>query len=183
MKKPYVFLEVDHVGKRKPERDGEPDTGIYLRIVNNCRMPIVIWTFSAQDGGLGVMDRVVPNNMQMGLDNAVHLGAPLSPSYSGIPDDFLTPEMKEEKERQAEEHRTQAQHSSSARKVPPVGYFVGDVFTTIPVPPGGKLQFSLPINHVSEGWHVEIPFRFDLKHKGKEREPKSALVLYMRDLP
>lgn len=45
--KPYVYLEVDHVGARKPLRDGEPNTGIWLRMKNNCKLPIVIMALGA----------------------------------------------------------------------------------------------------------------------------------------
>jgi hypothetical protein len=32
--KPYVYLKFDHIGSRTPVRDGEGNTGIWLRVVN-----------------------------------------------------------------------------------------------------------------------------------------------------
>ena len=38
--RPYAYLKFDHIGPRKPVQDGEGDVGIWLRVVNNCRIPI-----------------------------------------------------------------------------------------------------------------------------------------------
>jgi hypothetical protein len=51
------------------------------------------------------------------------------------------------------------------------------------VPPGGKLMFSLPMNHVGQAWHVEIPFRLGLKSNGTVRPPYSYLAFFWDDLP
>jgi hypothetical protein len=53
--KPYVYLKFDHIGPRKPVQDGEGDTGIWLRVVNNCRIPIVFVSLP----GIGLVDEVV----------------------------------------------------------------------------------------------------------------------------
>jgi hypothetical protein len=60
--RPYVYIEMDHVGPRKPLRQGEPTVGLWLRIVNNCRIPIKIPTFgvTSGDSGVGVLHDVVP---------------------------------------------------------------------------------------------------------------------------
>jgi hypothetical protein len=54
---PYVYLKLDHVGPRTPLREGEPSTGTWLRIVNNCRIPITFDTVSASEPVL--FDQVV----------------------------------------------------------------------------------------------------------------------------
>lgn len=53
--KPYVYLKFDHIGPRKPVQDGEGNTGIWLRVVNNCRIPIVFVSLP----GIGLVDEVV----------------------------------------------------------------------------------------------------------------------------
>jgi hypothetical protein len=53
--KPYVYLNFDHIGPRKPVQDGEGNTGIWLRVVNNCRIPIVFVSLP----GIGPVDEVV----------------------------------------------------------------------------------------------------------------------------
>lgn len=59
--KPYAYLKFDHIGPRKPVQDGEGDIGIWLRAVNNCRIPLVFASFVMPDGnpGVGLMDEVV----------------------------------------------------------------------------------------------------------------------------
>jgi hypothetical protein len=52
--KPYVYLKFDHIGPRKPVQAGEGSTGIWLRVVSNCRIPIVFLS-----SGTGILDEVV----------------------------------------------------------------------------------------------------------------------------
>lgn len=68
----------------------------------------------------------------------------------------------------------------------PTGYeaIFGPSFTTLmKILPGGQILFSLPIDHVSELWHLEIPFRLAIPRTGKIRPPYSYLALYQEDLP
>src|SRR5947209_7194252 len=60
--KPYVYLQLDHLGPRKPLHQGEPSTGIWLRIVNNCKVPISVPSYGIPtgDAGTGVLDEIVP---------------------------------------------------------------------------------------------------------------------------
>jgi hypothetical protein len=48
--KPYVYIKFDHLGDRKPVNDWESMKGLWLRLVNNCRLPISI---SVLDPGTG----------------------------------------------------------------------------------------------------------------------------------
>ncbi len=64
--KPYVYLAFDHIGPRKPVLEGEDTDGLWLRIVNNCRVPVSIGTYgSAKDAGLGVFYEVIPVDQPM----------------------------------------------------------------------------------------------------------------------
>jgi len=59
---PYVYIKFDHMGKRKPTTEGESPEGVWLRVVNNCNLPITILTFDLGTGdrGVGVPYSVVP---------------------------------------------------------------------------------------------------------------------------
>ncbi len=70
--KPYVFIDFDHVGDRKPLSESESRWGLWLRIVNNCRVPIIVDTFDLGTGdpGLGVFYDVVPVRSHTGYVTA-----------------------------------------------------------------------------------------------------------------
>jgi hypothetical protein len=59
--KPYVYIAFDHAGSRAPIFAGESPEGLWLRFVNNCRLPVVIGTFDPGTGekGIGVLYDVV----------------------------------------------------------------------------------------------------------------------------
>src|SRR5271168_5348839 len=63
--KPYVYLAFDHVGKRQPLSRHEPDRGLWIRLVNNCRLPITVATFDAETGdpGVAAADEILPVNV------------------------------------------------------------------------------------------------------------------------
>jgi len=60
--KDFVYLKFDHVGDREPLSPEEPPNGLWLRLVNNCRIPIVVAVFDAGalNAGVGVFDELVP---------------------------------------------------------------------------------------------------------------------------
>jgi hypothetical protein len=60
--KSYVYLKFDHVADRKPISSNEYPKGLWLRLVNNCRIPIIMATFDpgTGDSGVGLYDEVVP---------------------------------------------------------------------------------------------------------------------------
>jgi hypothetical protein len=60
--KPYVYITFDHAGKRKPLGPNESTQGLWLRLVNNCRVPVTIGTFGtgSDEPGIGVFHEVVP---------------------------------------------------------------------------------------------------------------------------
>jgi hypothetical protein len=153
--KPYVYLEVDHVGPRDPRRKGEPTVGLWLRLKNNATLPIIVSTFGAPPGSpeCGVMDDVVRNPRMEGVATITSMADLSAPSR---------PTRGEEE--------------------PPPGY-MSDVRTATSVPPGGQISFSVPIDHVGPNWHFEVPFRFDLQRRKSGREPISFVTFYQEDLP
>jgi hypothetical protein len=79
--KPYVYLQFDHVGPRKPLRDGEGNVGLWLRIVNNCREPITVPTFGLTSGdpGVGVFDEIIPDMLTTSVTADPSGTAPAAP--------------------------------------------------------------------------------------------------------
>jgi hypothetical protein len=42
--KPFVYLKFERIGPRKPVLKAEAPLGLWLRLVNNCRVPIQVGT-------------------------------------------------------------------------------------------------------------------------------------------
>lgn len=57
--KPFVFIEFVKVAPRQRVRKDEPALGVWLRLVNNCRVPIQVTTFQAMDRSENVMHDVI----------------------------------------------------------------------------------------------------------------------------
>ncbi len=185
--KPYVYLELDHLGARKPLRASEPNIGLWLRLKNNCKLPIVIMALGAPPNGdgevLSLADEVVPNPQRSG--DGLFSGVITPKGLEEMTDIFRWPNMTEEEVRSAEHARSVGQNINSKNDAErPYGYNggyepVAPILTVIP--PGGQILFSLPANHVSESWHVEIPFRFALPNKSKIRPPYNYVAFYQED--
>ncbi len=188
--KPYVYLEVDHLGPRKPLRDGEPDTGVWLRLRNNCTLPVVIIASGvpaeSADEALWVEDEVVPNRPSTGTES-MGSGVGYQSGQEDLTDIFLSPNMNEAEVRGAEDaikHRPQSAGRNEGVKRPHGyndGYQPGPQMLKV-IPSGGEVRFSVPVNHVSETWHFEIPFRLALPNKSRIRPPYSYVACYQNDL-
>jgi hypothetical protein len=186
--KPYVYLEVDHVGPRKPLRNGEPNIGIWLRLKNNCKLPIAILAVGAPpknlDGAITVENEIVPNPEFLGEgpgEDARMTGIIAPHELEEMIDVFHFPNVTEEEVKSAEA----MQRNSKALPSRPLGYnsYNGfDAFGLTLIPPGGQAFFSVPINHVSKTWHFEIPFRLALPSKSRIRPPYSHVAFYQEDL-
>jgi hypothetical protein len=63
--RPFVYLKIDHVGPGEPRSEDEPDTRVWFRLTNNCKVPIIVYTFGVPEGSpeyeQGVMYKVVAN--------------------------------------------------------------------------------------------------------------------------
>ncbi len=62
--RPYVYIKLDHVGTRAPILEGESTKGLWLRLVNNCRVPISVISHDTgtQDPGVAINHEVVMND-------------------------------------------------------------------------------------------------------------------------
>jgi hypothetical protein len=184
--KPYLYVVVDHVGPRGPLRNGEPKTGLWLHLVNNCRLSIVVVgskpPVSSEAKARWIEDEVIPNKPSMGTES-VASGIGYRKGQDDLTDIYLSPNDSEAEVRSAERPANERGQASSVNR--PHGYNERDepsaAFLNV-IPPGSQMSFSLPSNHVDPLWHIQIPFRFALKHQDKLRQPYSYVALFWDDL-
>lgn len=134
--RPYVYLLFDHVGKGLKFSDDEPTQRVWLRFVNNCEVGVVLRTFGVPEGSpkdeVGVMHDIVKDPQ------------------------FWIRGFK------AEQPALNAKDAEPKQTVKmPRGYYF-DLASAETILPGESLLFSVPVNHLSKSWHMEIPFQFDL---------------------
>jgi hypothetical protein len=155
--KHYVYLKFDHVGDREPLSADEPSKGLWLRLVNNCRLPIAVAIFNTENAepnpGIGLFDEVVSQQMKGSI---VH---------------FETP------------GKIQAKPPSPPEQEPPEGYPLPHVFSTTTIPPGENLLFNLPLNHVGPSWYLQVRFYFELPGGGYGSGPYSVVSFDWQDIP
>ena len=89
--KPYVYLEMDHIGRRKALLSGESEQGIWLRLHNNSNVPITIISIRKKPGKqepiIALADEVVPTPQPSrgdGLEEVIHH----APDEDGLLDIF-----------------------------------------------------------------------------------------------
>jgi hypothetical protein len=101
--KAYAYLQFDHVGPRKPIQEGEPAQGLWLRLVNNCKVPINVRTYGITTGDpdVGVLDEVIP-----------------FPPILEIHSDLDQPSVREDHSTQKMPHGYDAELSSMTRVLP-----------------------------------------------------------------
>jgi hypothetical protein len=159
--KPFVYLEVSHLGPRKPLDDSEPNSGIWLGLVNNCRLPIVVIASQKSDERTGeplwVADEVVPNRPPTGTESSVE-AVGYQPGEAKLTDIFIWPNTSEAEVIGAEEAVKLALQTSD-RSARPHGYNDGhepgaQILRIIS--PGQRILFSVPSDHVAKDWHLQI---------------------------
>jgi len=149
--RPFVYLKIDHVGQGEPRSEDEPALRVWLRLVNNCRVPIIVRTFGVPEGSpkyeQGVMYEVIANP-------PVPLPVVLMGSRS-VPERTTEVSIQE----------NQAPQTQTRSEEIPNGYMF-HVGSFQSLAPGEQVLFSVPANHFDSRWHLEIPVEFDLP-KGK----------------
>jgi hypothetical protein len=160
----FTYLQFDHVGKGTPFNQSEPPYRIWFRLVNNCRVPIVIRTFGIPDGRAG----------EVGVLHNVIANIPYNGASGSILSSGANPKSSED---------------SVSSATMPNGYG-GDISSTATLGASESLLFSIPVNHLSGTWHIEIPFRFDLPHKPPSHyeeniggRPHMTIGYWLSDLP
>lgn len=147
--KPFVYIEFLRVGKREPLREAEVSTGMWLKIVNNCRVPIEFMAYG------GNANEATPN------EEVVY------DEYQGVV--VTTPAGQ------------QSPPPQRPRSEMPGGY-MSDVGSNYILDSGKSLTFSVPINHVAQDWHIEIPFDFALPNTPC-CQPKMSAVFFLDEVP
>jgi hypothetical protein len=168
--RPYVYLKFDHVGPGIPRDKDEPKTRTWLWLVNNCNVSIVVNENGTPEGSpkeeRQIMYEVVPTVVaSFGVGSFDPTGGKLK-SKQEKPDESA---------------------SSDSEKIPR-GY-MEEVGSSERISPGERILFSVPVNHLSERWHIEIPYDFDLPKGTCCRatdvggEPKMVIEYRLWDLP
>jgi hypothetical protein len=156
----YVYLKFDHIGPGIPRREDEPKNRIWLRIANNCRVPINISENGPPSGSpkdeRQIMLEVVPERPRL-----LRITSPGD---------------------QPSEAALQAEGKM------PFGY-MADVGSSENISPGESILFSIPVNYLSKRWHIEIPYSFELPRGKCCRDPEIGgevmmVISYsLQDLP
>ena len=156
--KPYVYLKFDHIGPRKPFQDGEGNTGLWLRVVNNCRIPIVLEGFSTgtDEPGVGLMDEVVETEPVLQI---------------------FSPDEEKRIRRQEKLRKSKLRHK-------PKGYST-ETYGVAQVEPGNDILFSVPLNHVDvdNDWYMRVKFALYLNKSSIVVGPFTYLPFYESDIP
>ena len=158
--RPFVYLKLDHIADGEPRTEDEPVLRVWLRLVNNCRVPIIVHTFGVPEGSpkyeQGVMYEVVANPPVFGEMQLIMPAAPTANSPQ---------ESTMEKERE--------QPSQAKSEETPRGYMF-DVGSFQSIGPSEEVLFSVPVNHLDSRWHIEIPIEFDLPRGKGSRDPSTG---------
>lgn len=161
--KPYAYIAFDHIGPRTPLGEGEGNIGLWLRIVNNCRIAIVVPTSGYPKGDMDPGEVVL---------DEIELRKPGT---------SLTMTLADGRE------ITSNPQPPKANEQPPNGYAEDniDVFSVDEISPGKSILFSVPLNHVSDWWNLYV--RASLKVHGTAgnsyEEPYVHLVFSKRRIP
>jgi hypothetical protein len=150
---PYVYLQFDHIGPRAPILPGEGTIGLYLRIVNNCRVPILATEFSTSlaNDGVNLFDEIIPDPIKLDIT--------------------------------VEHARRGAQKAKRIKhELPPLGYS-DEISNMLRVYPGKDLLFSVPINHVGDDWFMRVQFALDVNDPSIGRGPYAYLDFYKGQIP
>jgi hypothetical protein len=155
--KPYVYLKFDHIGPRTPHQDGEIGTGLWLKVVNNCRIPIV---FRASGG--------LPGDTEATLEDEVVEDEPIMQIISS--------------DQQMNESERDSKLRIESLRYKPHGYSF-EVSGIATVHPGKELLISFPLNHVDEYWYLRVKFALDLDRSSLAVGPFTYLPFYKWGLP
>lgn len=139
--KPIVYIAFDHAARRGPVEAGEPDRGLWLRLVNNSVLAV----------------EVRAN------------GTATDPEMTILPD-ILVPRP------------THFLGSPPVQERMPRGYS-SNLGSLITIDSGKSLIFSVPVNHVSRMWSLQIPFHFSLPPVKEGVQPICLVEFVWENIP
>jgi hypothetical protein len=176
--KPYVYLAFDHVGARKPIALEEGSEGLWLRIVNNCKVPIRVNTFRGDLDGTGVVvfDEIVP--IIEGF--TVHGESGVIQTDQSPVQDLIGDETSEVAP--SEKPKQTPGNVARANGQMPRGYSAELSFVSR-VLPGKSLLFSVPRNHVSHDWFMRVKFTLDVSKPSVGAGPVTELDFFNEQIP
>lgn len=158
--RPFVYIKFDHIGPGIPWSDDESSTRIWLRLTNNCRVPVRVIANGVPDSSprdeVGIQYKIVPVRPIRGA-------ATMFNSEEG---------PKAQTGMTGDDHRDDRI---------PIGRSI-DFGSLVVIQPGENILFSVPTNHVTRNWYPEIAFDFELpRGSGRElRDPKVSLGPHIR---
>ena len=155
--RPYVYLRFDHIGSRKPILQGESNVGLWIKVVNNCRLPILFRAIGTPSGENGII-----------LEDEVVERKPLFQI-------FTSPHQEEDADAKMRLHLEKLKHI-------PEGYSF-EVSGRAKVQPGEEIVFSVPLNHVDEDWYLRVKFALDLAQTSLVVGPFTYLPFHIYDIP
>jgi hypothetical protein len=155
--KPYVYLKFDHIGPRKPHQDGEINTGLWLKVVNNCRIPIAF----RSSGGL-------PGDIETTVEDEVVEKEPILTIITS--------------NQEMQEYQKDLKLRKERLKHKPAGYS-DETYGFAIVQPGTELLISFPLNHVDEYWYLRVKFTFDLNNYFIAVGPFTYIPFDVWDIP
>jgi hypothetical protein len=170
--KPFAYIKFDHIADRKQRLPNQSPKGLWLRLVNNCRLPIAVRANGPEPGEPGVTIEydVIP----ISISGFPVLGHFPEPNGSSSP--------------------SEGQAIPKTNSEPPMGYSA-EVASLLTIPPGGNLLFSVPSDVVKECqhlegprpfstcWYLEVPFHFLLLKDKTVQTPKILVDFRWGDLP
>jgi hypothetical protein len=133
--RPYIDIVLARTGERTPIFDGEITDGMWLRLRNNCILPIkvnVLRRKSKDSDGFLVVHQVV--------------------EYGRV--------------------RNAPQVRESLTELKPTGYENPGLIRSEIVSPGSSIVFSVPINHVSRYWYLQVEVDIQIPHAASGRQPR-----------
>jgi hypothetical protein len=154
--KPYVYLKFDHIGPRKPHQDGEDRTGLWLKVVNNCRIPIILRASGGIPGepGIQVEDEIIE----------------------------VDPYLQIFTDKDAEDYKRNEEFRKEKLKLKPEGYSF-EVSGVVTLQPGKEILTSFPLNHIDDFWYLRIKFALDLDKSSAAIGPFTYLSFGKWGLP
>jgi hypothetical protein len=142
---PFVYVKFDHIGPGAPRDPSEPNSRVWLRLRNNCRIAILVRAQGVPDDS--------PKN-EVGLEHDVVRNSPVNGQVSLPTAETDKPETRTTRS---------SQNSETKSDEIPRGYMY-ETASWVSIGPSEEILFSIPVNHLSDRWHMEIPFDFELPH-------------------
>jgi hypothetical protein len=158
--KPFAYLKFDHVAERKQSSPDESPKGLWLRLMNNSRLPIVVTANGAESGERGA-------TIEYDVVQIAVKGLPHGVRFPGFPPGAESP---------AEEEK------NGTDSKPPKRFSI-EVGSLRTIRPGGSLLFDVPLNAVGRSWYLQVGFHFQLPGARAIQAPTILVDFWWQDLP